>query len=84
MSIALRDPITITKELYDIRVAGGDISAWSFEDIIMDIKAISIAMHLEITKLEKNDFKNQRALKRIRSFTKALNMLGLRFRTITV
>lgn len=84
MENLLRNPQVITKELYNIRVKKNDIYDWSFEDIIFDIKSISAAIVKEISKLEKNEFKNKQALKRIRSYTKALNVLGLRFRTITV
>ena len=84
MSEKLRNPKAITKQLYRMRVDDKTIYTWPLERVAADMQAISSAMSEDLSKLAKKNFKNKQALKRVRSYTKALNMLGLRFRTMTV
>ncbi len=80
----LRDPKVIAKQMDAVRAGKASINSWTMEEILSDIKALNEAMIKEIEKSEKKDFKNKQSLKRIRSYTKALNVLGLRFRVLSV
>jgi len=80
----LRDPQVIAKQMDKVRAKKASIDSWTMEEVLSDIKALNTAILNEIEKSEKKDFKNKQSLKRIRSYTKALNILGLRFRVLSV
>jgi len=80
----LRDPQIIAKQMDAVRAEKASISSWTMEEILSDIKSLNEAILKEIEKSERRDFKNKQSLKRIRSYTKALNVLGQRFRVLSV
>jgi hypothetical protein len=84
MEEPLRHPDVITRQLYLYRIQNKSIYTWTLTRIASDMRSISIAIDKELAKLEAKEFKNKQALKRVRRYSKALNMLGLRFRTLTV
>jgi len=84
MELELRDPNIIIHQINKVRQGKASIENWSLVDILSDIKSINIALEKEIAKSEKWDLGNKQSLKRIRTYTKVLETLGIKFRTLSV
>ena len=80
----LRDPQVIARQMDAVRANKASINTWSMEEILSDIKSLNEAILKEIEKSERRDFKNKQSLKRIRWYTKALEVLSIRFRVLSV
>ena len=80
----LRNPQVIAKQMDAVRAGKASINTWSMEEILSDIKSLNEEILKEIEKSERWDFKNKQSLKRIRWYTKALEVLSIRFRVLSV
>lgn len=78
--IELRNPELISNQMYLVRVGDASIDKWSVKDITADLLSLSIAMQKDLQKVidKKHGYKS--AAKRIRSYTKAIETLGIKFR----
>lgn len=80
----LRDPIRIAKQMRAVRMGKASMAAWTLEEIAADIESVSTALSKDIQKLRKWNFTNMEARLRIRSYTKAIDVLGKQFRILSV
>ena len=84
----LRDPKRIVKDMMGVRTGQYGIEHWSSEEVMADIQSLADAIAKDIDTIvywrETLHKDNKKALKRVRSYTKALEPLSVKFRTLSV
>jgi hypothetical protein len=79
----LRPLKVILAEIELVRKGKFSIKSWSAEELTADMLVVTDALTKALIKLDKWKYKNILGARKIRTYTKALEVLGLRFRTAT-